>query len=129
MSSSSYYSFSSSFSNIGTHPNVYHRKVIFEKVIKNHCPSDDEKIPLPKEDSVLLWTNNVASGQVWYNIPDVHYSPSDYIHETKPHLIMPEPVRKAVTKRPPELIKKFGNSYSKSFGSKNRNRQFSRKAF
>lgn len=87
-----------------------------------------------KQNAAELWS--VASGhtgQWWANQITVDFAKYDYIAvEDKPHLQLAEPVRKAITKRPPDLIKKFGSSYSNRGSSFNKgfnNRQFSRKAF
>ena len=123
-------SFSSSF-NPEQYKDIYHRKVLVEKVIKNHSPLEDEFGWL-NNSKELIWFSNNMSG---YNVSWGSYDYNDKLFiDVKPHLEVPENVRKAISKKPPELTKKFARAYSNrnsSFnkGFSNRSRQFSRKAF
>lgn len=124
--SSSFHTFSSSFYNVGTHPNVYHRKVLIEKIIKGHTETSDEEIPVKKGG---FWTVDSELSSNWANY-EFKLDYVDFITETKPHLKVSEPVRKATVKRPPDLMKKFGSSYSnRGYNQGFKSRQFSRKAF
>jgi hypothetical protein len=112
--------------------NVYHRKVLTEKVIKNHRPSDDELEWLTQHYSSFFLSTSNLGYVTWANYDFAKYDTIEYIQETKPHLEIPEPVRKAVTKNPPVLTKKFGHYSSmdkRNLNIRHNNRQFSRKAF
>lgn len=132
--SSSLYSSSFGFIDKEQYKNVYHRKVLTEKVIKNHSELDDELGWLYDNSDNLIWASSL-SGSSWssYSI-SIDCCNVDYIQEDKPHLKVAENVRVANSKKPPELIKKFGKAYSnksfnKSFNKGFKSRQFYRKAF
>jgi len=101
---------------------VFHRKVLTEKVLKNHYYDTDE----------MEWLKSGYPFSVWSTSYDAGYS--DDWSEIKTHLIDKENVRRAKVKKPPVLTKKFGNysnnrnqGFNRNKGFKNRS--FSRKAF
>ena len=131
--------FSSSFSQGNDqYKDVYHKKVLTEKRLKNHGSSSDEFEWLYSKNSSIIWSNHsgVTWGS-WSSHSGVTVSSYDYIIgvdvavDTKPHLLLSEPARKTINKNPPSLTKKFGHysNLSKRNAGFSRSKGFSRKSF
>jgi hypothetical protein len=124
--SGQFHSFSQSVDS--KYENVFHRKVLTEKVIRNHDTSDDE----------LGWMDSNKRNDWWFT-DSITYEYKTWDIEVKPHLAMPKKARRAMADKPPELVNKFGSQISakgRNYGRShafnkaiNNRRSFSRKAF